>query len=224
MAQDRISTPANDRRESIYRVGERVDVTIRGAVVVDVNDDAIVLSLGDDHALTGIAFASAVTVARVAPVEWPPQIGDLWRAQDGGLWFAQSEDGATVLASTGSLTRQQYPDSVLRKCGPMTLVHREPEPVWCVSCEQDGHTEDTCPRHVTHQCGATSFSEPHEFVGATLADIEEAHNDCWELCGKDSDDQIHRCICGAPVGRAHKRDCPYLVDAELDAREGGDVR
>lgn len=53
---------------------------------------------------------------------WSPQPGDLWRDRDGDLWFAVGGDEmVSPETATAEVSR------VLRKYGPLTRVHSEPD-------------------------------------------------------------------------------------------------
>ncbi|MFI6813737.1 hypothetical protein ACIBG7_15055 [Nonomuraea sp. NPDC050328] len=138
---------------SYFVPGEIVDITIKGARVVEVcrHGDGN----GDDlrfryESKTGESWPSAiwadapgVTVERVAPEEWPPQPGDLWRDGRGNLWFAarhipdydNHEDSRgingdgfrTVLVPShlGEAGAPERPENVVQPFGPFALVRRE---------------------------------------------------------------------------------------------------
>jgi hypothetical protein len=123
-----------------FKVGELVDITIRCARVVPaaVDPDAmpyIKVHVGTEEFLMEIPVSSlAVTVERVAPAEWPPVAGDLWRDARGGLWFAH-----VVLTRGGQREMRLQPHHesddgywtpwrLLAERGPLALVHREPQP------------------------------------------------------------------------------------------------
>lgn len=77
------------------------------------------------------AQAPGVTVERVAPDEWPPRTGDLWRDGGGDLWFAVTDGGGRVSGLVFVMPSEDGvpsdPDRVNRDHGPLTLVHREDE-------------------------------------------------------------------------------------------------
>lgn len=128
--------------------GEVVDITIKGARVTEVcyhgdgnGPDLRFTYVAND----GVPWPSAVwaeapgvTVERVAPAEWPPRVGDLWRDCEGDLWFATTgydmdNTEYVSLCSTRSKPLDGWGDStayhVNRQYGPLTLVHREDRPV-----------------------------------------------------------------------------------------------
>jgi hypothetical protein len=125
--------------DTTYAVGELVDVTIRGARVVGTlrrrSDDQypeIVLAL-DEHAgqefSVTLPLVDGVTIERIAPAEWPPLVGDLWRDRAGTLWFdtpnSPYADNHWLIGSNG---QGDHANSLLKLNGPLTLVHREPAP------------------------------------------------------------------------------------------------
>ncbi len=124
---------------STYQPGEIVDVTIRGARIMEPRP-------GLDHILT-LAYAQAepgvwatisltrpaddtVTIERVAPAEWPPQPGDLWRDRVGELWFVHhaphQPKGPLWGRTTGGARWTDIAEWLAKDNGPLTLVHREP--------------------------------------------------------------------------------------------------
>lgn len=109
-----------------YQHGEIVDITIRGARVVRYDDDTVTIRYGRVPVVYGVQLGDDVTVERVAPAEWPPRPGDLWRDRDGALWFVAGTDrrGMRMYATSGD---SADPDHVNRRYGPITLVHREPQ-------------------------------------------------------------------------------------------------
>lgn len=124
-----------------FKPGELVDVVIRGARVMDPKP-------GHDHILTlgyaqtqpgvyatidlGPAAKGQVGIERVAPAEWPPIQGDVWRDNDNLLWFVSRQHNGSgrdtrVTPSTDHGVRSGYwgTADLLRERGPLTLVHRE---------------------------------------------------------------------------------------------------
>lgn len=118
-----------------YRPGELVKVTIRGRVHALANATGYVLALdydtsdGIEHQMRIITDSPSVTVERVAPAEWPPRPGDLWRDRHGSVWFAFRDPRGWVLMQAGDPTSDQkpQPETVITKHGPLELMHREPE-------------------------------------------------------------------------------------------------
>lgn len=77
--------------------------------------------------LTLVVNTAGVEIERVAPANWPPQPGDVWRDRGGSPWFALvSRDGAPILTDPRS-TGPFPADEVAREEGPLTLAYR-PEP------------------------------------------------------------------------------------------------
>jgi hypothetical protein len=142
-----------------YAVGEIVDITIKGARIARKDStDRIWFTLGG----TGEGWIpvhpgdeASVVVQRVAPAEWPPQAGDLWRDRSGALHFGADHvpdyddradcvgigNGGTrvVLISQGTdsscaPSADFYrPEVVNQRHGPLTLVYREPVEVSAVA-------------------------------------------------------------------------------------------
>lgn len=137
---------------SAFTPGEHVDITIRGARVSErhVQDKYLYLvepgDGGRDFYLR-LPLPDGVTVERVAPAEWPPRPGDVWRG-NGSLFFAVAympnyddhadADGIDVEGMRVVLSRdfQDYsehlgtshcrPETILRNFGPLTLEYRRP--------------------------------------------------------------------------------------------------
>jgi len=123
-----------------FHVGEIVDVTIRGARVMAPlhTDDGLTLAYEEvrpgNFATFGLRHpqAGTVTIERVAPAEWPPQAGDLWRDKHNELWFIHRNpsvmDPSPVLMgrTTGGARWTNDVVGLIDDNAPMTLVHREP--------------------------------------------------------------------------------------------------
>lgn len=65
--------------------------------------------------------------------DWPPRIGDLWRTDDGMLWFYRGRVGADPVFVPAQETTEADPDHQwpvtaddLHRRGRVSLVHREP--------------------------------------------------------------------------------------------------
>lgn len=124
---------------SDFKPGEIVDITIKGAQVDEVGRNGLhVVMPNGTTAHIELSNYEGITIERVAPAEWPPRPGDLWRDQHGAVWFAADlvDDGGDpaiyMLASRED--RQVAPDYCNETYGPLTLVHREDE--------QDGGRSD----------------------------------------------------------------------------------
>lgn len=117
--------------------GDIVNVTISGARVVGFPSDVLcteydLASPWMDDAKTFknnlVLNAPGLTVERVAPAEWPPRPGDLWRDNHGALWFASESqpDAGDLRMHTATGTRWSVGhDGQLEDNGPWTLVYRE---------------------------------------------------------------------------------------------------
>lgn len=129
-----------------FRVGELVEVHIARAVVHNVLASSMMLNVGDGEFLAVPRdLTPVVQVRRLAPVEWPPVVGDLWRDSTSGLWFATLKaaqvggdgrvfESARLVMAPARETPHLYregritPDALLSQYGPLELVHREPQP------------------------------------------------------------------------------------------------
>lgn len=115
-----------------FKSGEIVDVTIKGVRVDDQHPDGTVTIIAD-HSDGGTAtwqMPPQAAIGRVAPAEWPPQPGDLWKDEHGSFWFAfWGADACEVFMVPSDPARGELntpmPDRVLLMVGPLTLVHRE---------------------------------------------------------------------------------------------------
>ncbi|WP_055477657.1 hypothetical protein [Sphaerimonospora mesophila] len=118
---------------SEIKIGTIVDITIKGVrVLARHSDGAVVVKCDDDKG--GWAMPPQAAITPVAPAEFPPQLGDLWRDRDGDLWFAITAydmDGDAYVAFC-SPQRKSVDDwgehgvyHVAEHYGPLALVHRE---------------------------------------------------------------------------------------------------
>jgi hypothetical protein len=112
------------RVEKMFTEGHGDDVTpMIQVTIADSSGVAYYLTLPCDW--------PGVTIERVAPPEWPPQPGDLWRDRNGSAWFATdlndiAETGDPEIAMVLAYEDfHQPPDAVNKNKGPLTLVHRE---------------------------------------------------------------------------------------------------
>lgn len=130
-----------------FEAHEYVDITIPRARVIKVDcpGDDVFLSVvyGENNHLATIRIEDAITITRVAPAEWPPRPGDLWRDREGELWFtarhwpdyddpkdskgvnAEGWRPVMVPVHLGEQGSPWRPEDVLQPAGPFTLVHRE---------------------------------------------------------------------------------------------------
>ena len=122
---------------SEFKRGDIVDITIKGVRVAA--EHMGVVSIVADHPDGKPAHYNMppqAKVERVAPAEWPPRPGDLWRDQLGAVWFAADlvNDGGdpAIYMLASHEDHQVVPDYCNEKYGPLTLVYREDE--------QDGGT------------------------------------------------------------------------------------
>lgn len=117
---------------SAPKVGDLVDITIRGARIESVDDVGMaVVSLPEHGWRPSVNLrAAGVQVERLAPAEWPPVAGDAWRDKHGELWFAyegvvNGEPGLTMRAVRSNRWSSGH-EGQIGANGPWSLVHREP--------------------------------------------------------------------------------------------------
>lgn len=113
-----------------FKPGDLIDVTIKGAHVQSAGSYWVTFWVDESSNLHSVhTDAPGVTVEHVAPAEWPPQPGDLWRDNGDELWFVVqlAPDDIAMLPSypVSSSKRGVKPDRVRSTVGPLTLVHRE---------------------------------------------------------------------------------------------------
>lgn len=116
-----------------FQVGEIVKTSFPAARVtaVDVGqaDDQVTVHIGSQVLTLDLSGDVELTVERVAPPEWPPQVGDLWSGSGGMQWLVQryhagggwrgermvpADDGVSVGV-----------DTFLSDYGPVKLEHRK---------------------------------------------------------------------------------------------------
>jgi hypothetical protein len=123
--------------------GDVVDITIKGVRIADDQQSALALIL-DEHGDV-YAMPPQAAIEHVAPPEWPPLPGDVWREihADGAIWFAQrylpeyddakdcegmnAEGWRVVMVPLNGGPYgcpDQRPEALVRKVG-LVLVHRE---------------------------------------------------------------------------------------------------
>jgi hypothetical protein len=111
------------------RPGEQVTVTIRATVTEDPNRrHCLPVAFrqpehlhASDYKLVLPLSSPDLTVERVAPAEWPPRRGDVWRDGDGGLWFGVDLAGTVTLRGDGGSSQ---PVSGALRDGPWVLQFR----------------------------------------------------------------------------------------------------
>lgn len=108
-----------------FQPGELIDLTIRGARVSDkhVQDKYLFLSVGEETFHLPVRLLARANVQRVAPAEWPPQVGDVWEDATGVQWFTRYYEGEPYFVSTAG--GHDDASGVLDSVGPMTLVYRK---------------------------------------------------------------------------------------------------
>lgn len=111
---------------SEYREGDRVNITIENAVVINTirtgrtpingphEDTGTVLVFKhpdegvEDRSHTVNLKAEGVTVEHADPDNWPPRRNDIWRHTSGTLWFAfQVGSNVTLVNGTGEIRDEQ---------------------------------------------------------------------------------------------------------------------
>lgn len=108
--------------------GDIINVVIKGVRVIGIHALTGTPTIVDDNG-DEFPMPPQAAIERVAPAEWPPQPGDLWRRDDpGDVWFAVFDNyGRKLIMLPANPTRgltAYEPDEVLTR-GPLTLVHRE---------------------------------------------------------------------------------------------------
>ncbi len=83
--KDRTHTGEAMPQSTTLPVGETVDVKIRSAVVV--TPDPLVVRAGTED----VQVPTGAEVEIVAPLHWPPLVGDVWKDGTGNKWFALTE-------------------------------------------------------------------------------------------------------------------------------------
>lgn len=111
MSQDRADLP----------IGETVDVTLHGAVVV--TNAPLVVRLGGAEVTVPNGPAGVVDVDVVAPVNWPPIRDDVWAGGSGVRYHAvQIADKVKLVSGADGSTAN--PNTVRVTDRPLTLVFR----------------------------------------------------------------------------------------------------
>lgn len=115
--------------------GEIIDIAIKGVRAVGEDRNGCV-SIIDEHG-HHYDMPPQAAIKRVAPPEWPPRLGDLWRDRFGDLWFGSQgygPDNEHYVAFQCAVTKHleswgpQAAADANRLYGPLTLVHREQQP------------------------------------------------------------------------------------------------
>jgi hypothetical protein len=117
-----------------FKSGDLLDVTISARVVEIVPGGAIRLTFRQPEHLRASPMPLVLPLnspdigyERVAPAEWPPVAGDLWRDGHGDVWFAYTvhPDGTLRMVTANGLRWSDGHDGQLEDNAPWTLVHRE---------------------------------------------------------------------------------------------------
>jgi hypothetical protein len=113
---------------SEFKRGEFVDITIKGVRVGLPASDLDRLTILDEHG-DAYPMPPQAAVTRVAPAEWPPRTGDLWRDRENDVWFAvEDADGEITMVCQVEVCPSRTPDELMRTLAPLAFVYREDEP------------------------------------------------------------------------------------------------
>jgi|SRR6185437_9043897 len=113
-------------------VGDRVTVSFTG-VVEEVRTHDMPLGIrhvvrsdtGSAHMIFDQAVGRDFTVERAAPNYWPPEKGDVWKADNGKLFFARATPSGEVQLYEGTISRGGEDNEEVRKLNPgLHLVFR----------------------------------------------------------------------------------------------------
>lgn len=125
--------------EQHFQPGEIVDISIKGVRISDTSH--IRVAIQDESGEVWVLPPQAA-ITRIAPAEWPPRPGDLWRDKHGELWFihksafAGQGDDVLMGRTANGLRWAEDADVLLADNSPMTLVRRE---------EDEAHDADMSP-------------------------------------------------------------------------------
>lgn len=129
--------------------GELIDILLKDVEVVTAGSPSLEVlyragANREAHALYINPDSPNLVVTRVAPAEWPPQIGDVWADAHGREWWCRTgdEDEAYLQSQKGGV---DDPTWVMRQYGPMTLAYRKgwsPTPAADVEAEPEKVEDD----------------------------------------------------------------------------------
>jgi len=139
---------------SDFQPGEIVDLTIKGVCIARPRS-ATSVTIVDEHGIT-YQMPPQASVERIAPAEWPPQPGDLWRDRDGSVWLACRVGNGdvsiiTMICADGVADRAH--EQVLARLGPLTLVYREERAEDDAKYPEPGSGIPDQPGYVVGKCG-----------------------------------------------------------------------
>ncbi|WP_141576075.1 hypothetical protein [Actinomadura sp. WMMA1423] len=112
-----------------FKRGEFVDIAIKG-VRVAAEHKGLVSIVADhpDGEPAHYAMPPQAKVTRVAPAEWPPRAGDLWRDCENDVWFAvEDSDGEITMVCQVDACPSRSPSELIRTLSPLAFVYREDE-------------------------------------------------------------------------------------------------
>lgn len=115
------------------KLGDVVDIAIKGVRMGERSPIRVTI---EDESGELWALPPQAAIKRVAPAEWPPRTGDLWRDRDGDLWLGMlvdddddaNEPYVVLRAARSSKSLELVGNDngdVLSWHGPLILVHRE---------------------------------------------------------------------------------------------------
>lgn len=118
--------------------GELVEVCLTGKIAeLDSNALVVRVASGDGSTFSDVEIPTedgqrwGINIKRVAPVEWPPRAGDVWKdATSRAWWFYHSENTPESLTrrnAYGSYEEKVDPSQLLEQ-GPWTLALRTTAP------------------------------------------------------------------------------------------------
>jgi hypothetical protein len=115
--------------EPKYQRDEIVDITIRGARVVECKGGSLgyeYATVGNEHAVYASAEiqheADSATITRVVPAAGAPMPGELWQDSRGMRWLVT----ATGKLHDGGTGAPRLASDVHRVHGPLVPVYRDP--------------------------------------------------------------------------------------------------
>jgi hypothetical protein len=118
-----------------FKPGDIVDITIRARVVEMIPGGALRFTFRQPEHFNAAPYPHVIatnspdlTFELVAPAEWPPQPGDLWRDKHGELWFIHCDPPDGLLMARTADGERWTPDAsrLIEDNGPLTLAYREP--------------------------------------------------------------------------------------------------
>lgn len=112
-----------------FKVDEEVTILIEGSFIQAVDEDSITINVGCEEVQIPLGEAG-VTITRVQPAEWPPQVGDLWEDSEGIRWFAMRYSKGDIVmhpdggGDAGWLVYERTPADFLSDRADVRLLSR----------------------------------------------------------------------------------------------------